>query len=572
MAVNLSALAGAAQQFFDDNGIPLSGGLIYTYAAGTTTPETTYTSIDGLVAHPNPIILNAAGRVPTGEIWLSAGVSYKFLLKTALNVQIGSYDNLPGVNDFTSIYAELANATDPNLGDALIGFRQSNSAGNLSGAVSRTVHQKLQEIITVKDFGAVGDGVADDTVAIQAAISASLSNNLTLNWNAGTYKITDTLYPQGSSALSGNPTTAPYWVAMDGPNTVTISGATFSTVKPIIEWNGGPGQAGKYDAWMIDGFSINGNATYTTGVAINGGGSIRVKKCHFLTHLVGVEFSNDGPNYYTEQCLIQDSFFDNDVFTHVKFVRGAGNESFRGTGLLNCFHNVDNNVVVMDIGTDCLPYNSPIETEISYNGDGTQPIIKTGSNSSFTPTFVGNIRLENFQYPTHIPKLVDGSASVVLCGVVQSLTGAFLFEKLFLASYASRAVNGSGNLLADEAKTKLLPRTETFTLLAGSSGTQVLPFTNRYLSTFGPLLVSLSFLKDDGAKYTTTLYAQTDGTGGGLGVVWGKVDQVVFGANFTSTVSSYVIASDFLTMVYDYSLLVDDVNVYVTYTPLWAAA
>jgi hypothetical protein len=570
MAVTLSSLAGAGAQFFDNNGVPLAGGLIYTYLAGTSTPAATYTSSTGLIAHANPIVLNAAGRIVTGEVWLTTGVEYKFVVQTSLFVQIGSYDNIPSINDFTNIYAALANTTDVTLGDALIGFKQSNSSGALSGAVGRTVHQKLQEIITVKDFGAVGNGIVDDTIAINAAIDASISNNLTLNWNAGTYKVTDTIYPQGAPG-GAPPATAPYWVAMDGPNTVTISGASFTSAKSIIEWDGGAGQAGHFDAWMIEGFTIVGNSTYTTGVAIIGGGSIRVKKCHLLTHLVGVEFSNDKPNYYTEQCLIQDSFFENDVFTHVKFTRGVGDQSFRGTGILNCFHNVDNNVVVMDIGTECLPYNSPIDTDISYNGDGTQPIIKTGSNLSFTPTFVGNIRLENFQYPTYIPKIVDGSASVFLCGVVQSLTGSFLFEKLFLASYASRAVNGSGNLLADEAKTKLLPRTEKFTLLAGSSGTQILPFSNKYLSIFGPLLVSLSFLKNDGAKYTTTLYAQTDGTGGGLGVVWDKLDQVVFGANFTATISSYVIAADFLTMIYDYSLLADNVNVYVTYTPLWAA-
>ena len=94
MAVNLSIFAGVGAQFFDNNGVPLTGGLIYTYAAGTTTPAVTYTSNTGLTAHANPIVLDAAGRVPGGEIWLSAGVAYKFLLKDSVNVQIGSYDNV----------------------------------------------------------------------------------------------------------------------------------------------------------------------------------------------------------------------------------------------------------------------------------------------------------------------------------------------------------------------------------------------------------------------------------------------------------------------------------------------
>ena len=68
--VTLSVFAGVGAQLFDDSGNVLTGGKIYTYEAGTSTPLASYTSSAGNIAHPNPIILNAAGRVPTGEIWL----------------------------------------------------------------------------------------------------------------------------------------------------------------------------------------------------------------------------------------------------------------------------------------------------------------------------------------------------------------------------------------------------------------------------------------------------------------------------------------------------------------------
>ena len=93
MTVNISLFAGVGAQFFTDDGVPLSGGLIYSYAAGTTTPKTTYTSNTGLIAHTNPIILNSAGRVPSGEIWLTTG-TYKFVLATSNNVTIATYDNV----------------------------------------------------------------------------------------------------------------------------------------------------------------------------------------------------------------------------------------------------------------------------------------------------------------------------------------------------------------------------------------------------------------------------------------------------------------------------------------------
>lgn len=101
MSINLSAFAGAGAQFFDANGSPLSGGLIYTYLSGTSTPATTYTARGGAAANTNPIVLDAAGRLPT-EIWLDGGVLYKFVLKSSTYVQIGSYDGIPSINDPTT--------------------------------------------------------------------------------------------------------------------------------------------------------------------------------------------------------------------------------------------------------------------------------------------------------------------------------------------------------------------------------------------------------------------------------------------------------------------------------------
>jgi hypothetical protein len=96
MAVFLSPVGGAAAQFFTNNGVILSGGKLYSYAAGTTTPKTTFTSSFGNTNHTNPIILDSAGRVPGGEIWLSAS-PYKFVLNTSTDVLIATYDNISGI-------------------------------------------------------------------------------------------------------------------------------------------------------------------------------------------------------------------------------------------------------------------------------------------------------------------------------------------------------------------------------------------------------------------------------------------------------------------------------------------
>jgi hypothetical protein len=96
MAVFLSPVGGAAAQFFTNSGVILSGGKLYTYAAGTTTPKASYTSSSGSTAHTNPIILDSAGRVPGGEIWLSVS-PYKFALYTSADVLIATYDNITGI-------------------------------------------------------------------------------------------------------------------------------------------------------------------------------------------------------------------------------------------------------------------------------------------------------------------------------------------------------------------------------------------------------------------------------------------------------------------------------------------
>ena len=96
MAVFLSPVGGAAAQFFTNSGVILSGGKLYSYAAGTTTPKATFTSSSGNTNHTNPIILDSAGRVPGGEIWLSAS-PYKFVLNTATDVLIATYDNITGI-------------------------------------------------------------------------------------------------------------------------------------------------------------------------------------------------------------------------------------------------------------------------------------------------------------------------------------------------------------------------------------------------------------------------------------------------------------------------------------------
>jgi len=97
MAVFLSPVGGVAAQFFTNTGAVLTGGKLYTYLAGTTTPAVTYTTSAGTIARTNPVVLDSAGRVPNGgEIWILP-VAYKFILKDSNDVLIATYDNVFGI-------------------------------------------------------------------------------------------------------------------------------------------------------------------------------------------------------------------------------------------------------------------------------------------------------------------------------------------------------------------------------------------------------------------------------------------------------------------------------------------
>jgi hypothetical protein len=73
--VNLSPLP--IQKFFDNNGRPLVGGLLYTYEAGTSTKIVTYKDESGSSQNTNPIVLDYRGEC---QVWLDPELTYKFVL------------------------------------------------------------------------------------------------------------------------------------------------------------------------------------------------------------------------------------------------------------------------------------------------------------------------------------------------------------------------------------------------------------------------------------------------------------------------------------------------------------
>lgn len=273
MTVKLSYFAGAGWQFFDDNGVPLTGGKLYTYEAGTSTPLTTYTTSAGNVANTNPIVLDAVGRTPS-EVWLTEGDLAKFVVKTSNDVLIGTYDNIGGINDFAAaaaaILADLANTSDIAKGDALIGFKQASISALYSGAVAKTVHDKLIEFVSIWDFIPKSEWAAlqagTSTYDCLGAFTNAINTGKSIDIRNGTFPISSALYPESNTVWFGDKSGVLKWTSLNC----------------LID-------ADSVGDWMMDGIVVDGNYTAYTPVGAETPWAIRLDQCTNIT-IVNNEF------------------------------------------------------------------------------------------------------------------------------------------------------------------------------------------------------------------------------------------------------------------------------------------
>lgn len=165
-----------AQQFFDNNGVPLVGGLIYTYAAGTSTPQAAYTDSSGTVPQTNPIVLDGSGRAP---IWL-LNINYKFVIQTSAMVTLYTVDNVNpmsiGAGSITTAMLADGAVTIPKIADANV-----TTAKIADGAVTAA---KLAAGVGFLPDIAVGYG---QTYATWAAGIAAASANQSIYVRTGNY-------------------------------------------------------------------------------------------------------------------------------------------------------------------------------------------------------------------------------------------------------------------------------------------------------------------------------------------------------------------------------------------------
>jgi hypothetical protein len=227
MSYSLSLFAGAGWQFFDNNGTILSGGKLYTYSAGTTSPLATYTSSTAVTLNPNPIILDSAGRVPA-EVWVNSSSIAKFVLKDSTDVLIGTWDNIP------SLVSSL-NLTGTNNGVVYFNSVGTFSSGsnltfdgtNLGVAGAATVGTNLN---VAGASALTGNTTVGGTLNVTGATTLSGALNVVGNVT-GTMNVTGTLNASGATTTTGSFTTSGTTTLATGSTLNTSPASTDNSTK-----------------------------------------------------------------------------------------------------------------------------------------------------------------------------------------------------------------------------------------------------------------------------------------------------------------------------------------------------
>ena len=162
--------------FTDIDGQPLEYGYVWIGATNLD-PQT----------NPIAVYLDAALTIPAAQPIRTLD-GYLSMNGSPANIYVAQEYSIRVMNkNGTTVYSSLNGLTD-RLSSAQISYLPAGT-----GAVSTTVQAKLRQTVSVKDFGAVGNGVADDTAAIQAAITKVVSTGGKLYFPNGKY-ITSNLY------------------------------------------------------------------------------------------------------------------------------------------------------------------------------------------------------------------------------------------------------------------------------------------------------------------------------------------------------------------------------------------
>lgn len=317
-------IASPFQQFFDRDGSPLDNGFVYVGTVNLnpeTNPLTVYFDDALTIPAAQPLRTSNGYIVRNG----SPARLYTSQDDFSLTVREKSGALVFTVADATSLsnlavqFAQFVSDLAAGTGSSLVGYNQGGA-----GAVDRTVQSRLRDFVSVKDFGAVGDGVTDDTVAVQAALTAVVASGDRLFFPPGTY-------------LSGTLTVTGGFDAF-GPATIKLKNATNDNL--IV--NTGSAVDIKLVDLVFDGNQANQTA-YEAVLNFASVNSLRMVDCE-VKNISGVGVDCNPMLGYTamERCRFDGNkehsgvLNDNAIFVSI---RGDGTDKEQVVSVTNCVFN-----------------------------------------------------------------------------------------------------------------------------------------------------------------------------------------------------------------------------------------
>lgn len=224
------------QRFFDAAGIPLAGGKLFTYAAGSTTKQNSYTDSTGATPNTNPIILDAAGYC---NLWLDQSLAYKLTLSPSTDTDPPT-NPIWTVDQLNTSASPVLTALAASSGSSLVGFIQAGT-----GAGARTVQGKERDIVSITDFyangvsGALVDptGTTESSGGVNAALTAMGASGMVFAPN-GTYKIGAAITLGNGSILVGCGRNATVFKASAAIDVISAAGSFYNVELRNFQVNG----------------------------------------------------------------------------------------------------------------------------------------------------------------------------------------------------------------------------------------------------------------------------------------------------------------------------------------------
>jgi len=214
----------AKMQFLDATGAPLVGGLLYTYAAGTTTPQASYTDSTGSQANTNPVVLDARGEA---NIWL-ASATYKFKLCASDNTELWTVDNISAPTSALSPVLSGNVTIDSDSAGPALKITQTGTGPVLR--VQDSVDPDSTPFI-IDSSGLVGIGTQSPATALD------VSDGVIQLSSGGTSRTT--ISADGSNSTFAAIGSRGMLLATNGSTRVTISSAGVVTFSGAATFSGG---------------------------------------------------------------------------------------------------------------------------------------------------------------------------------------------------------------------------------------------------------------------------------------------------------------------------------------------